>query len=306
MTLQEGGSRLFSAMLVIQASVCLASCAPRPAAPALPLNPLPPGQSAYAEPPPPPSPPQRGVAAAPPPAAAGQTAISGIVRSFNYGPGGLDGLILDQGTIVHFPPEYGNQVNTVAPVGASVVASGWSHTGPAGDTLFDATNITNRRTNAAITVTAGPAAPGPPPPPAAPPPPPPGPPAPPAGSPPPPLAGPVGASPPAPPLGVQNAPVSPAPPVAEATVTGVVRSFNYGPDGQVNGLILSSGTVAYFPPEYSLQVTRTIPVSGRVRVMGSPRPGPTGNQLIDAETITNRQSGASVVIANQPAPPLQP
>lgn len=39
-----------------------------------------------------------------------RTTITGVVRSFNYGPGGLDGLILDSGTVVHFPPEYGNRV----------------------------------------------------------------------------------------------------------------------------------------------------------------------------------------------------
>lgn len=292
MTLHQS-SHLFS-ILVLEASAFLASCAPRPAGPALPPNPLIPGQSASAEPPPPPPPGRRGPQPpAPPLAVNGQTTVSGIVRSFNYGPAGLDGLILDQGTIVHFPPEYGNQVNAIAPVGAVVTASGWSHTGPAGDTLFDATTIRNTRTNATITVPAGP--PPAPPPPAGP-----------AGalSPQPaPVQSPAPPPPPAPSVGVQNPPALLSPGAAETTITGIVRSFNYGADGQVNGLILSSGIVVYFPPDYAAQVTRTIPVSGRVRVRGSTRAGPTGNELIDAETIANRQSGASVVIGNQPAPP---
>src|SRR5438445_3115999 len=140
-------------------------------------------------PPPPPSgpppPPPRG--GPPPPPALGpggsRTTVSGVVRNFNYGPGGLDGLILDRGTVIHFPPEYANQASSVAPIGSAVSASGWSHIGPAGDTLFDAESITNQRTRASMSIANGlrppPGPPDPPPPPpppagyAAPPPPPP-------------------------------------------------------------------------------------------------------------------------------------
>jgi hypothetical protein len=99
MTLHQS-SNFFSAILVLEASAFLASCAPRPPASALPANPLVPGQSAYRQPPPLPSPPQRGhpQALAPPPAVNGQTTISGTVRSFNYGPGG-EGLRYARGEI---------------------------------------------------------------------------------------------------------------------------------------------------------------------------------------------------------------
>ena len=271
------------------------SCRAQPPAPP---PPPPPGPSAFVAPPPPPPPRGRRGPLPPGPDAEGsRTTLSGVVRSFNYGPGGLDGLILDQGTVVHFPPEYSSQVSSAAPVGSAVAASGWSHIGPAGDTLFDADTITNQRSRASITMADGPPPlpPGPPPPPgsrafAGPPP---------SSAPPPGPAG-YAAQPPAP-LWPSQLPAAAG--VAQAAVAGVVRSFNYGVDGQVNGFVLSDGTPVYFLPEVADQVTRAVAIGGRVRVTGSLRAGPTGNRLMDAQIITNRQTGISVTVPNSAFPP---
>jgi hypothetical protein len=278
------GDTLFDADAITnersRASITLTAGPPPPPPPVPP----PPGPSAFAAPPPPP--PRGGRGPLPPgPAAQGsQTTVSGVVRSFNYGPGGLDGLILDQGTVVHFPPEYSSQVSSAVPIGSAIAASGWSHIGPAGDTLFDADTITNQRSRGVITMTGRPEA-------TLPPPPPPGPAA---------YAG----QPPAPPApGPWPSQMPAATPVPPTAVTGVVRSFNYGFDGQVNGLILSDGTAIYFSPEIASQVTRTVAISGRVRVTGSLRTGPTGNRLIDAQIITNRQTGVSFTVPNTAFPP---
>jgi len=273
------------------------SCRAQPPAP--PPPPPPPGPSAFVPPPPPPPPRGRRGPLSAPGEQGSRTTVSGVVRSFNYGPGGLDGLVLDQGTVIHFPLEYSSQVSAAAPVGSAVAASGWSHIGPAGDTLFDADTITNQRSRASIAMAAGP------------PPPPPGPPPPPssaafAGPPPPPPPGPAGyaAQPPAPPApGLWPYQMPTAAPVPSTVVTGVVRSLNYGVDGQVNGFVLSDGTPVYFPPEVANQVTRAVTVGGRVRVTGSPRTGPTGNLLMDAQVITNRQTSVSVTVSNQAFPP---
>lgn len=74
------------------------------------------------------------------------------------------------------------------------------------------------------------------------------------------------------------------------------------PDGQVNGLILSDGSAVYFPPELGNQMTNAVPINVRVTVTGWPRTGPTGNRLIDAQTVTNRRTGASVTVSNPPPP----
>jgi hypothetical protein len=292
-----------------------ASCRPAPAisvAAALPQTitqsppPPPPGGPGYLTPPPPPSPPGprpgRAAWGPPPPrpgpptpplgetSAAVTTTIQGTVRSSSYGPAGdVNGVMLDQGTEVHVPPDQASQLNCLAPIGARIQASGWIHTGPLGDTYLDATTITNLNNSATMTFQTPP----PPPSPGAQPP---GPPDPNAASAPPP-------PPPAPPAGApQMGPVSSSP-GTDTTITGVVRSFNYGPAGEVNGLILDQGTVVYFPPEQADQVTRLAQVGSRIRVRGSVRKGPAGNALIAAETITNRRTGNSIAVVDQPLPP---
>lgn len=240
------------ALLVLMSVLSISSCMAQP-----------PG------PPPPPPPPREGFAPPPPPPApeGARTALRGVVRRVNYGPAGLDGLVLDRGQIVHFPPEYANGIAGLAPIGASVSVSGWPHTGPAGDMIFD-DSITNQRTGASLAVTNGP------------PPPPPGPPGPgrgPAPPPPPPAPAAWGPAPPQPPAGPAGAYIpaagSSAAPAPAASHSGTIRSFNYGLDGQINGLILSDGTAVYFPPELGSQIETAVQIGGRVAVTGWPRTG---------------------------------
>lgn len=98
-----------------------------------------------------------------------------------------------------------------------------------------------------------------------------------------------------------------APPArgTETTMTGVVRNFNYGPDGAVNGVILGQGVVVFFPPDQSAEVTRIAPISGRVRVRGLLRAGTAGIRILDAEVITSPRTGVSVNVA-PPAPQAGP
>lgn len=292
--------RILAAVLIL-GGLGAASCRAQPPAPPPPPPPGPPGAAQL-----PPPPPGRGPRAPAPGIDGSRTTVTGVVRNFNYGPGGLDGLILDRGTVVHFPPEYGSRVSFLAPIGSAITASGWSHIGPAGDTLFDADAITNQRGRASVSIAGGP----PPPPPG-----PPGPPPPPgrgpaayAPPPPPPPRGPVGAPPP--PAEASAAFLPPGPPAPvwgdpaaqTSVVSGTVRSFNYAPDGQVNGLILSDGSAVYFPAELRNQVTNTVPINVRVTVTGWARTGPTGNRLIDAQTVRNRRTGASVSVGSPPPP----
>jgi hypothetical protein len=288
-----------------------ASC--RPAPPAMPLAaavpqtiaqappPPPPGGAGYWTPPPPPpprprpgrragGPPPPGPPPPPPAQPAATTTVQGTVRSMSYGPAGdINGVILDQGTEVHVPPDQANELNSLAPVGARIQASGWIQTGPLGDTHLDAATITNLNNRGTMNFQVPPPPPGPGTPP-------PGPPDPnaEAGAPPPP--------PPPPPVAVQPGPAFSTSAV-ETTITGGVRSFNYGPEGEVNGLIMDQGTVVYFPPEQSAQVTQVAQIGSRVRVRGWVRQGPTGNALLAAESIANRKTGNSISVTAQPPPP---
>src|SRR6266852_5085752 len=259
-------------------------------APPPPPPPPPVGAGYWTPQPPPPPPPRprpgRGIWGPPPPgtppppptqATATTTTVQGIVRTLSYGPAGdANGVILDQGTEVHVPPDQAGQLNSLAPIGARIQASGWIHTGPLGDSHVDATTITNLNNSAAMSFQTPPPPPGPPDPNAA-------------GAPPPPLT-------------PQPAPVA-SNAGTDTTITGVVRSFNYGPAGEVNGVILDQGTVVYFPPGQAGQVIQLVQVGSRIRVRGWVRQGPAGNALLGAETITNRTTGNSISVADQPPPP---
>ena len=242
-------------------------------------------------PPPPPRPrPGRGVGGPPPPgpplspptqATATTTTVQGTVRTLSYGPAGdANGVILDQGMEVHVPPDQAGQLNSLAPIGARIQVSGWIHTGPLCDSHVDATTITNLNNSAAMSFQTAPPPPGAPPGP----------------------ADPNATGAPPPPLTPQPSPVA-SNPGTDTTITGVVRSFNYGPAGEVIGVILDQGTVVYFPPEQAGQVIQLVQVGSRIRVRGWVRQGPAGNALLGAETITNRTTGNSISVADQPPPP---
>jgi hypothetical protein len=216
---------------------------------------------------------------------AATTTVQGSVRSFSYGPAGdVNGIILEPGTEVHVPPDQATQLNSLAPVGARVQATGWLHEGPLGDTHVDATTITNLNNQNSLNFQT-------PPPPLDP------------EAPPPPNANPgAPPPPPVPPSVGPSAVLGPTTLGTDATITGVVRGFNFGPAGEVNGLILSGGTVVYFPPDPGNQVTLLVHPGARVRVRGWVRQGPAGNELLSAETITNRATGSSITLTNQPPP----
>jgi hypothetical protein len=78
--------------------------------------------------------------------------MNGTVRSMNTAPKGeIDGAVLDDGTLLHWPPHLQDQFRSVVGVGDRVRATGRTETGPAGDTHFEVRTVTNLRTN----ITAG-------------------------------------------------------------------------------------------------------------------------------------------------------
>jgi len=82
-----------------------------------------------------------------------ERSVSGVVRALNYGPGGvIDGLILDQGLLAHFPPDQASRVTPIAQVGARLLVRGRIRVGPAGDRVFDAETISNQQTGASVSL----------------------------------------------------------------------------------------------------------------------------------------------------------
>ena len=62
--------------------------------------------------------------------------------------GEIDGAVLDDGTVIHWPPHLADRFSAIIARGDRVKVSGWMETGPAGDTHFEVLTATNLRTNA--------------------------------------------------------------------------------------------------------------------------------------------------------------
>ena len=110
-------------------------------------------QSFLDDDPPPPPPGPRGKKGRreppPPPAveARDMQTVSGKVKSFTTAPRGeTDGAILDDGTVIHWPPHLEEQFKGLIARGDRVKVVGWMETGPAGDTHLEVRTLTNLRT----------------------------------------------------------------------------------------------------------------------------------------------------------------
>jgi hypothetical protein len=94
--------------------------------------------------------------APPPPPVCTTTTIEGSVAGYRTAPHGeIDGVLLNTnpGQIeVRFPPHHGLQVQALGGLGTTLRVTGCAHTGPAGDTHFQAQTITNPQTNESVTV----------------------------------------------------------------------------------------------------------------------------------------------------------
>jgi hypothetical protein len=103
-------------------------------------------------------------AGAQPPAAGDASTVQGRVERFTTAPKGeVDGAVLDDGTVLHWPPHLQDRFTGIIAKGDRVKASGRMETGPEGDTHLEVQTVTNLRTGASRDNDAGP----PPPPPGA-------------------------------------------------------------------------------------------------------------------------------------------
>ena len=77
--------------------------------------------------------------------------MTGTVRSFTTAPKGeIDGAVLDDGTVIHWPPHLADRFKDVVTKGDRVKATGRMETGPEGDTHLEVLTLTNMRTKATV------------------------------------------------------------------------------------------------------------------------------------------------------------
>jgi hypothetical protein len=86
------------------------------------------------------------------------------------------------------------------------------------------------------------------------------------------------------------------------TFRGSVKQFNYGPEGEVTGLLLSNGTLVNFPPEMGSQLASVAKEKSQVSVVGYSRQSISGRNVVDATSMT---AGGQTITspAGQQGPP---
>jgi hypothetical protein len=139
-----------------------------------------------------------------------------------------------------------------------------------------------------------------------------------------PAAAPSPDGPPPPPPRRERRPAPPSPPAAcgpdtpppqrasgypqepASTVRGSIRQFNYGPEGEVSGLLLSNGMLVSFPPETGEQIATVAKVKSEVIIAGYQRQSATGKTILDAITIAVDGQTIAVPVGPRNAPPPPP
>jgi hypothetical protein len=214
-----------------------------------------------------------------PPIVGPTVTVQGTVRSSTTAPmGEVDGAVLEDGTVIHWPPHLAPRFSSVAARGDQVRATGWMETGPEGDTHLELRTITNLRTNASIENDA----PAPPPPP---------------------IRGPGRRRGPAPP------PPGPRPVGRVGTDTvrsaqGTVQRMTSAPAGEIDGAVLDDGTVIHWPPHMAEGFSAVVVRGERIKVSGWMETGPGGDTHLEVQSATNLRTNATV--GTDDARPLRP
>ena len=205
-----------------------------------------------------------------PPDRGGSKTVQGTVQRSTTAPmGEVDGAVLDDGTVIHWPPHLSDRFSEIAVRGDRVRATGRMETGPEGDTHLEVRTVTNLRTNASLEYDA----PAPPPPP-----------------------GP----------GRRRGPVPPPPPppgprpgyrvdsAATQSVQGTIQRMTTAPMGEVDGAILDDGTVIHWPPHLTDRFSAVVARGDRVKFSGWMETGPAGDKHFEIQSATNLRSNVTV------------
>lgn len=95
--------------------------------------------------------------AKPPRAVDDEKSVTGRIERLTTAPKGeTDGAALDDGTLLHWPPHLGQRASALVARGDRVRAEGRTETGPAGDTHFEVSRLTNLRSGESMDLGAAP------------------------------------------------------------------------------------------------------------------------------------------------------
>jgi hypothetical protein len=179
---------------------------------------------------------------------------TGTIERFTTAPRGeLDGAVLSDGTLVHWPPHLGASIGALVARGDRIEVVGRRETNPEGQTQLEAATITNLGSNRSLAIDDGPPSRGP----------------------------------------ERVATRRGGPPEDARRVEGEIRRFTTAPRGEVDGAVLTNGTVIHWPPHLENQFTGIVDEGDRVRAEGFMETGPAGDTHFEVSRLTNVGSGKS-------------
>jgi hypothetical protein len=187
--------------------------------------------------------------------------VTGTVKNQTTAPRGeIDGAVLDDGTVIHWPPHLEERFKSLAAQGERVRVTGRLETGPKGDTHFEVATLTNLRTKTSADNDA-----------------------------PPPPRGPRGKR--------EKRGPRPQPErfagAETRTVTGKVTDATTAPRGEIDGAILDDGTVIHWPPHLQERFKDLATRGERVRVTGWMETGRRGDTHLEVRSVTNLRTNES-------------
>jgi len=199
--------------------------------------------------------------------------VRSSVVSFTKAPSGeVNGCVLASGTAVHWAPYLGQNVTGIIAIGDIVRVVGWRELGSSNDLKLEAKQITNLGTNLTVNLASSPPLPAPP----------------------------VGPVPPRP-----HASTDPVTPKTEA-VRGTVKQMTTNAKGEVDGCVLTDGTVIHWTPQLADRFTAIVQRGDHIQATGHMETGAAGRlPYFDAQNVTNLSNKATASVYNSPAQEAQ-
>jgi hypothetical protein len=196
-----------------------------------------------------------------PPRSGETTHVRGTVTRLTTAPRGeTDGAVLDNGTLLHWPPHLQERFSNVVQAGDRIEAVGRTETAPKGEVQFEVEKVTNLRTNTTVENAEFDKAPPPPP---------------------------RRRGRPAPPHKREQS-------TQVSTVHGIAQKLTNAPKGEVDGVVLEDGTRLHWPPHLGSQFSGAFKIGDAVDAVGYMETLPRGETQLEVQRLTNPRTNTTV------------
>lgn len=191
--------------------------------------------------------------------------VRGTIESMTTAPKGeIDGAVLEDGTVLHWPPHLEDRFAEVAKKGDRVKVVGHMETTRKGDTHLEVATLTNLDTDASAE-NDGPGGPRE--------------------------------------KRRKGKPPVPRRTGPEQTVQGTVERLTRAPKGEIDGAVLDDGTFLHWPPHLEDRFANLIAEGDRVKAVGFEETGKRGEERVEVQTLTNLRTNRSAENEDRRPPP---